>query len=167
MTVLALTLPTARRSAIVVPRRDIVATVSDTLNLQMTLVTTDTPDAIPLDLVGIGPRVWVALWAAPRMFCDYGQPYQQSWVVWSAYAQPVAGVPGRVDVTLPLRSLYCPSGVLGWAVHLNYRGSMSCIAQGALHAVWVAAIPDAGPLALLYSPVTPVLFNATTTIQVQ
>lgn len=150
----AMTLPLARRSPLVIPRRDLVLDSGDALTLQLTLVEADRPDAALLDLVGIGPRVVLSIWHTTQ-WCDYGLP-PAGRAVLRQVEGTIQATPGRADVVLTRGALSGYGRRLGWTLQLDYGGDLSAIAWGALHlqsgAVLVERLTDL--LTDDYAPVT-------------
>lgn len=132
MTAFAFTLPVARRSPIIMPRRDLYLGNGDSLTLALTLVDSDRPDAAAVDLSGVGPRVRLTLWSG-IMRCDYGLTLTGARavaVVDGVVADPVLG---RVDMAIEPGVLRTYQGRLGWSIQLDYAGPVTTLAWGVVN----------------------------------
>lgn len=136
MPTIALTLPLARRGLTVIPRRDLTLAAGDGVVLQLTIVAADRPDAAPLDLSGIGPRVRLVVWrpALPSPYCgyDYGARYRAAGV-FTRDGVVTTGSAGRADISLPAGTTNRWIGRLGWEIQLEFAEVVSVLSHGALH----------------------------------
>lgn len=105
MSVLALTLPAARRNPVRAPRRDLVAPIGGGLTLRVSLVPEDRPGALPIQLWSLAVRMWLVAW--PDRAARFGEDYGRDWfgqappavVTEPEYA--TAAEPRHVDIPVP------------------------------------------------------------------
>jgi hypothetical protein len=145
MTTLAITLPLARDSMTRIPRRDLVISASDDTVLAMTLVAADNPDAAPIDLSGLGPRVRVSIWYESLRW-DYGMvALGPRAVQWAADAVISSDTPGLATLTIPRGSLAnwgAARRSLLWAVQYDDGTALSTLAAGVIHAQAAVGLGD-------------------------
>lgn len=130
MTVLALTLPLARRSLHRIPRRDLVLEGGDTLTLELQVVASDHPGAAAVDIAGLGPELRLLVWHAPLLW-DYGRPNLGA-VRWSALATVEPDTSGRAQIVVPAGTGCGWGQALGWSLQLRRLDDVSTLVCGAL-----------------------------------
>lgn len=137
MPVLAMTLPLSRRSAIHVPRRDLVAGAGDELVLRVSLVEADRPDAAPVDLRRAFARVRMHVFrdASPLGGNHDYAPDRSAAVVTTRSAMAVPARPFSVDLTVAAEETRCwaPGARLGWSLQGAAHGQETALCWGALH----------------------------------
>lgn len=123
-----MTVPLARRSPSVVPRRFLSIPAGEGLMLAVTVVTNDTPSAEPVTLGGDGTLTPRFLLYRPVQFRDYGLSLDNAALVQTIDGVLASGVPGRIDFTV------FPSDVgrYGWAVTLGQEATSQRLAWGVL-----------------------------------
>lgn len=166
----SMTLAIQRRSPIHIPRRDLVLSGADTLRLTVHLRESDTPDAEPVGMVGLGPRLRLALGhIGPAWRWDYGHAPSLSLAyrspVWTGFGVASLTEEGRVDIDIPRGALGDACGRLWWALQLDYARALTILAHG------VAQVLPAPPLAddtapLLADDLAPILAAPDTPIEV-
>lgn len=137
MTVLALTLPLARRSAIRVPRRDIVVGAGDDMRLRVSLVESDRHDAAPVNLQRAFARLRMHVWqdAGPlNSRADYGLGWRGP-LLTSRSAMATAARPDSIDLKVEGTATFgwLGSGRLGWSLQAAVPGDEAALCWGALH----------------------------------
>ncbi len=132
MTSLALTLPLSRRSPAITPRRDLFLSNGDSLGVALTLVQTDRPDADPVDLSGLGPRVRMTLWSAV-LRCDYGLTLASARAVAAVDGVVTDAPAGKVALTIDHNVLRTYQGRLGWSIQLDYSDPVTTLAWGVVN----------------------------------
>lgn len=134
MTTFAMTLPLARRSAIRIPRRDLVLGGGDSLTLAMTLVAADLPGAAPVDLGATGALVRLTVWYRSGAW-DYGSVLwlrDRASVLLSVNAAVSLTTPGLATVALGRGVLANHCGPLAYSIQVNQGAASSEIAWGVL-----------------------------------
>lgn len=132
MTTFAMTVPIIRRSPIRIPRRDLVASSGDNLSLRMTLVTSDRPDAAPVDLSGFGPQVLLRVWAMAANWCDYGRPNGGT-VLMQGAGVVTDGAAGKVTLGFGAGAITAIGPRMGWTVQMGYGGDVATLCWGVLN----------------------------------
>jgi hypothetical protein len=133
-------LPCLRTSPVHIPRRDLVLSASDSLTLRVTVVESDTPDALLITITGGlgGPAAQLNIWAdAPICGCcwDYGRPGTAGGtVLWSGMGTPQIGL-GSFDFFLPIGTLANLPQRCGWGVQIGWSDNTSAdmLFEGKLH----------------------------------
>jgi hypothetical protein len=158
MTTQTLVLPYQRTSPVHQPRRDLVLSASDCLFLRVSMIESDHPDAMALDLTGGtgGPACRMFVFAdRPHGGCgwDYGAPavpYGRALGVWTGV---IADAPGSFDIDIESNALVNLPHRCGWAIVLDWDGGRhtETLARGALHIAWPALGVTQGELPLLTS----------------
>jgi hypothetical protein len=127
----SITLPVERSGPNHIPRRDLVVKGGDSLTFNLRIVDADRPDALPLDLSGIGPQVLVRIWrAVPRW--DYGCLIRGERLAEAAGA-PTSAADGQTVVTFDRGDAVCEGGRYGWSVHLDCAGDVTTLCWGVLN----------------------------------
>jgi hypothetical protein len=170
MTTQSMTLAVQRRSPIHIPRRDLVLSGADTLRLTVHLRESDTPGAAPVGMVGLGPRLRLALGTmGPIWSWDYGYTPSPALtyrsLLWAGFGVASLTEDGRVDIDVPRGALGDACGRLWWMLQLDYGRSLTLLAHG------VAQVLPAPPLGddltpLLADDRTPILAAPNTPIEV-
>ncbi len=137
MTVLAMTLPLVRRSAIHVPRRDIVVGAGDEMVLRVSLVESDRHDAAPVNPQRMFARIRMHVWqdAGPlNSRADYGLGWRGP-LLTTRSAMATAQRPDSIDVTVGADTTFgwMGSGRLGWSLQAAVAGDEAALCWGALH----------------------------------
>lgn len=127
----SITLPVERSGPNHIPRRDLVAKGGDSLVLNLRIVEADRPDALPLNLSGIGPQVLVRVW---RMAWtrDYGAMIRSGQLA-EAVGVPSVPADGQTVVTFDRSPAVCEGGRYGWSVHLDFAGDVTTLCWGVLN----------------------------------
>jgi hypothetical protein len=141
LTALAIVVPFRRTSPLYVPRRDLVIPSSDNLSLSVTVVESDDPSALALQLLGgTGfPQLAVKIWRERdqgRMDWDYG-----AW--WSGWCEGDVLFSGTAQVGADAGTfiLFIPNGTFAefprrcaWGVQLGWDElSSDILALGQMH----------------------------------
>lgn len=141
MTALAIVVPFRRTSPLYVPRRDLVIPASDNLSLSVTVVESDDPSALALQLLGgTGfPQLAVKIWRAPghqRWSWDYGAWWDscgEGDVLFSATAQ-VGSEAGEFILFIPSGTFALFPRRCAWAVQLGWDElSSDLLARGEMN----------------------------------
>lgn len=172
-----LILPYLRASPIHIPRRDLVLSASDSLTLRVTVVESDDPSALALELSGGigGPMARLRVWGHAGWHWDYGWPWPGARMLLSADGV-ISSVPGSFDFFLAAGALSCLPRRCGWSVHLTWDDSSDgvevppgspillggfqqseLLASGALHVRWTGGCATSAPVPLLTDDSFPVL----------
>lgn len=155
MTTLALTIALARRSAIMLPRRDLVLVASDDLALRLTIVAVDRPDAAPIVLTGGNVAVQLVVGRDMFGWDDYGWWVNRApsgHTAWSGLGV-IMPEPGRVNITLPRHTLRGPA-TYSWALQLMLEGIVSTMCHGTMQVMPGAAMAVPPPPAVVPPVVT-------------
>lgn len=113
MTALAITLPLARRSPIMIPRRDIVLMDDDALALALTVVAADRPNAVSVDVSTTAAGYRLTIYGNVATY-DYGLSLFDADVLLSVLGVLINGAAGRIDFTLAIGAADDWCGPLGW-----------------------------------------------------
>jgi hypothetical protein len=138
MTAQTLVLPYRRASPIHIPRRDLVLAASDSLALRVSIVETDDPDALALEMTGGlgGPSLQLIVWRdAPSFRWDYGAPcvpYAVGDALWQG-AGVISDAVGSFDITIPAAVFTGWPRRAGFAVVLAWGAQTETLAIGTLH----------------------------------
>ena len=135
-----LTLPYLRSSPLHIPRRDLVASASDSLSLRVTVVEQDDPAAQLLTITGGlgGPAARLVVWAdlqGQGPLWDYGRPVAcPGSLLWAGMGDPQVGL-GSFDWFLPFMAMAEFPPRCGWAIQLSWDSGRksSLLARGSLH----------------------------------
>ncbi|APT57783.1 hypothetical protein RGI145_12340 [Roseomonas gilardii] len=133
-----MTMPLARRSPSVVPRRFLSMPAGEGLLLAVTVVTDDTPSAAPVALGGSDVRTPRFLLYRPVQFRDYGLSLYNASLLQAIDGVLVPSVPGRINFTITPDEI----GRYGWAVTLGQEATSQRLAWGVLQ---VSADPLVSP----------------------
>lgn len=137
MTVLALTLPLARRSAVHVPRRDLVMGAGDELALLVSLVEADRHDAAPVDMARAFARVRMHVFRdASPLGGNHDYAFDRSAaLLTTASAMASRTRPGAVEIRVRAEDTHGwrGGGRLGWSLQGSARGTETALCWGALH----------------------------------
>lgn len=127
-----MTLPLARRSAIRVPRRDLVVGAGDALALRVRLVEEDRHGAAAVDLRRTFARVRMHVWrdASPLGRSDYGTGWSGP-VLSSRSAMASEALPGACEIELRAEDTW--TGRMGWSLQADLLGAEHALCWGALH----------------------------------
>ncbi len=134
----AMTLPWLRTSPVHVPRRDLVLGLADSLSLRITVVESDNPDALPIDLTGGigGPTLQMLVWPDTyyRTSWDYGaRPQCPQSVLWTGTGV-VSDATGAFDIAFPSGTMSGWPRRCGWCVQLNHdTGGAEVLMSGIIH----------------------------------
>jgi hypothetical protein len=141
VTAFAIVLPFRRTSPLYVPRRDLVIPASDSLSLSVTVVESDDPSALALQLLGgtgfplLALKIWRETGHA-RHTWDYGA-WWDGWgegeVLWSGTAQ-VGADAGEFVLFIPASALTQLPRRCKWAVQLGWDElSSDILAMGTMN----------------------------------
>lgn len=132
MTVIVMTVPVARRSNIVQPRRDLVLSGNEAATLQVTVMASDAPGAAAMDLSPAGTS-FALLLRQPRASLDYGLYPPGGVVVQTVAGGIVNAAAGRVDVAIPARAVAWPQRQ-PWLLQMTLGGVVTTLARGIINA---------------------------------
>ena len=120
-------LPLARRSAIVVPRRDFVLPGGDDARLALTIYATE--GGVLIDLSGTGPSVTLLMWTGTVGRSDYG--WQSSGALQIEAILP-ADASGRAFVNIAAGALSTLPRRLAYAIRYSDGDAATTLVQGIL-----------------------------------
>lgn len=140
MTTQTLVLPYQRTSPIHQPRRDLVLSASDCLYLRVSVIESDSPTAMALELSGGigGPGCRLLIFAdRPYGGCgwDYGAPTVPYGHVLGVWDGVIADAPGSFDFDIPSGAFSGYPLRCGWAIQLDWDGGghIEVLASGNVH----------------------------------
>ena len=138
MTALSIAIPYARVSPLYLPRRDLVLDAADSLSLAVTVMESDAPDAVLIDLTTgpTFPTFTLQIWQdSVGGAWDYGGFSSQA----GTMLREVEGVisdtwPGTVDFTVPATTLAAWPIRCGWSIRMDHDDTLSeTLMAGTLH----------------------------------
>jgi hypothetical protein len=128
------------RPALHIPRRDLVLGAADSLGIEVTIVESDNPDALPIELSGGigGPALALFIWpwACFRSSWDYGAPWMSPGSpLWSGDGVISVTKAGTFNITFPPGSMATWPRRAGWSMQLawDHDGQASQLAWGYLN----------------------------------
>jgi hypothetical protein len=158
----AMTMPWLRTSPVHVPRRDIVLGLADSLWLRVTVVESDRPEALPIELTGGigGPTLQMLVWpdTCYRASWDYGAPWIGPRSVLWAGTGVISDALGAFDISFPTATMSSWPRRCAYALQLDWDGGSgtSLLAEGHLHLS--RSVPrSSAPVIMLTDPTPPVL----------
>lgn len=144
MTTIAMTLPVMRHSGIVLPRRDLVTAVGETVTIQISVKASDDPTAAAVDLSPAGTFVRLLVWQ-PTTTLAYGWPYLPTQAAWAVDATILAGTGGRADVSVPAVARAGWPTRMAWMIELTMGADVTSLASGVINAGSGGLLPDTYP----------------------
>ncbi len=137
MTAQTLVLP-YNRASLHIPRRDLVLSAADSLGLRVTIVESDDPSALALDLTGGigGPTCLLLVYPdSPSCRWDYGAPRVSPGAVLWAGLGVIDDAIGSFDIEFPPGTMAAWPRRCAWSVMLDWDGGghAELIAEGYLH----------------------------------
>ena len=139
MTTQTLVLPYNRTSPVHQPRRDLVLSASDCLFLRVSVIESDDPNAMALELSGgvNGPLCRLVIYADTRhgWAWDYGAPLISPGAVLGSWDGVIADAPGSFDIDIASGAFDGYPLRCGWQIQLDWDGGghTEVLADGAVH----------------------------------
>jgi len=139
MTAQTMVLPLGRVSPVHIPRRDLVLAASDSLSLRVSIIESDAPSALPVELTGGigGPALWLCIFAdgCHGWGWDYGAPRIAPGRTLGSWQGVIATAPGSFDIDIPSGAFADYPLRCGWAIQLDWDGGghTEILASGNVH----------------------------------
>ena len=139
MTAMTVVLPYERASPLHIPRRDLVVSAADCVELRVTVVESDDPSAQALELTGGigGPSCLLLVYPADSTWgpWDYGaRRVCPGTVLWSGVGV-IADAVGSFDIAIPVGAMGAWPRRCAWSILLDWEGGSHAemLAEGYLH----------------------------------
>lgn len=136
---ITMTVPYARTTYLHVPRRDLVLGVADSLYLRVTIVDSDSVDALALELTGGlgGPALQMLVWPDTyyRTSWDYGaRPHCPPPPIWTGLGV-ISDAVGAFDISFPTNTMASWPRRCAYALQLDWDSGSgaSLLSDGHLH----------------------------------
>ena len=126
MTAFNITVPYLRSSPLHVPRRDLVLSAADSLEMTITVVESDDPAATPIELSGGigGPTVTLFIWpwGCYRRSWDYGAPMTTPGAaLWNATGTISNADAGQFSIFFPINTMAGWPRRAEWSLQLDWN----------------------------------------------
>lgn len=161
-------LPYDRRSLIHIPRRNIVLSSGDSITLRVTIIESDDPNAMLLEVSGGigGPMVHLRVWAPDShggvsdwgYWCDYSRPFSAGGVSLLDVDGVISAAPGSFDFIVPAGTMAAWPRRCFWSISLNFDGGnkSEALADGTLQVRRSGVNPATTSIAILTDDGVPI-----------